>query len=436
MQPVFYVVEAFPRVSETFVSGKALWLLDQGVPLTVVDKYPWQRQYGPFSTADQQRLAACTLALYPGQTPLARMANRGLAVMKAWAYGLPRYPMALRRFQQLSARYAKSSHSRVRGMTFMEAQKAKAHQNIDRFLNFYYAMALRPQAVHVHHGFNALDWVPVKQVLGDKLRLVVSFLGRDVTVDPAENPAMYHELFAVADVCLASSPYLRDLAIYYGCPPEKIHVHPVEINTDFFYFRSGKPFVLSPDRVLRIVSVGRLVWEKDYETALEAIARLRHLLPQCRLQYTVFGDGPLRDDLGKCAKQLQLEGVVHFAGDANPYQIRDHLWEADLFLITSISEGLGAAALEAQSCGLPVVATRTGGLPYAVCDGETGFIADPGDAQALAHHMKTLAENPDLCRRMGEAGHRHISTHFSARMLYPRLLSYYGMSVPQVSAIR
>jgi colanic acid/amylovoran biosynthesis glycosyltransferase len=424
-------VETFPKLSETFISGKALWLLEQGVPLRVIDKYPGQREYGYFSPEVAAAFQTCTAGLYPGGNTLSRLFNRSRMILDAWAYGLPRYPLELREFQHM-ARLA----SGISGGFYLPGQyrrqKGQAQQAIDRFLDFHWAMRERPQCIHVHHGFNALDWVPVKRVLGDRVRLVVSFLGRDVTVDAQDNPQMYQPLFEVGDLYLASSPYLRELAINAGCPADRIHVHPVEIDTDYFY-PVPKPEAL-PNTV-QILSVGRLVWEKDYDTALRAVARLKTLLPEATVHYAIVGDGPLREELEHLVQTLQLEGNVTFHGARDREWVRALYGQADLFLITSISEGLGAAALEAQACGVPVVATDVGGLPYAVSHEKTGLLAPPGEDELLASLMQRLFTDPTGRLQMGAAARQHVEANFSARVLYPRLLSYYGITAPEPVAL-
>lgn len=430
MQPIFHVVETFPKLSESFIYGKVAWLLEQGIPTRVIDKYPQRREYDYFPPHLQQAFKACTLGLYPGHNTLQRTINRSLKVLRAWSYGLPRYPLLLRRYQHTVAANRRNRDFQWPMPSNRRSKvSAKVHtqQSIDRFLNLYYTLKLKPSCIHVHFGFNALDWVPIKQVLGDRVQLMVSFLGSDLTVYPKDNPAMYKPLFDVGDMYLASSPYLRDLAVEYGCPEDKIHVHPVEIDTEFF---QPPPEPLSSTPVFRIISVGRLVWEKDYRTALNAVAILKSLVPDAAIEYHIVGDGPLEGELRALAQHLHLEGCVTFWGAKDRKWVRKQLWQSDVFFLTSISEGLGASILEAAACGLPVVATQVGGIPMTVVDEESGFLLPASMEDALAHKLKRLMHDATLREKMGAAGRQHVLSQFSAPILYPRLLEYYGLSQP------
>jgi colanic acid/amylovoran biosynthesis glycosyltransferase len=235
---------------------------------------------------------------------------------------------------------------------------------------------------------------------------------------------MYHPLFAVGDAYVASSPYLRDLAIGHGCPPDKIRVHPVEIDTGWFC----PPDVLlpeSPDKT--ILSVGRLVWEKDYNTALEAVAILKAAEPAWNLTYRIYGEGPLESELKAKVTQLGLSETVILEGAVDRTRLKQAYQSADVFLMPSVSEGLGSAALEAQACGLTVAATEVGGLPWAVRHQKTGLLSPAQNPQAIAASLRQILSNPALRQQMGEAARRHVEAEFSGKgidnMTYPDAFS-------------
>lgn len=418
--PIVHVVEAFPKLSESFISNKLLWIQAQGIPTWVIDKFPAQREYAYFPEEIQKTFKALSTGLYPGNNTLQRTLNRCLTVLNAWGYSLPRHPLILREFQ----RQQNHVPLRLTPPWPFAVPKQDVQQRIDHFLTLYHALRLTPRCVHVHFGFNALDWIPAKRVLGDKLRLVVSFLGGDLTLHPQAHPGLYAELFEVGDDFLASSPYLRDLAVGYGCPPEKIHIHPVEIDTDFFAPNADPNEEGAP---LRILSVGRLVWEKDYDTALRAMAHLKALLPDIPFTYDIVGDGPLKESLQRHVKTLRLEGIVTFHGNQSQAWVRDRLRQSDLFLLTSVSEGLGSALLEASACGLPVVATRVGGIPFAVQDTVTGLLVAPQNPEAITASLQALLQDGSLRHTMGHAGRRYVEAHFAAKILYSNLLEHYGL---------
>jgi glycosyltransferase involved in cell wall biosynthesis len=172
-----------------------------------------------------------------------------------------------------------------------------------------------------------------------------------------------------------------------------------------------------------IVSVGRLAEPKDFSTLVSALSRLDAGTTRLR----ILGDGPLREALAAQIEGLGLDGSVELAGEVT--DVGRHLDEADVFVLSSRSEGMPISVLEAMSAGLPVVATDVGGLSEVVVDGTTGFLVPAGDADALASRLHALIVDPDLRTRFGDSGHSRARDLFSLpgwrerhRQLYRSLL--------------
>ena len=169
------------------------------------------------------------------------------------------------------------------------------------------------------------------------------------------------------------------------------------------------------DGTLRVVSVSRLHWVKGYEFALQALAIVRR--SGLEIDYTIIGQA---DDKGMLsvlttARDLGLESSVHVRGTRSPAEIVETLRSADVFLLTSLSEGLSTATLEAMAVGLPVVVTDVGGMREAVTDGVDGFVVPPRDPDTIAAALVELAGDAELRRRMGEQGRRRAVDDFDAR---------------------
>ena len=157
-----------------------------------------------------------------------------------------------------------------------------------------------------------------------------------------------------------------------------------------------------------IGAVGRLVPEKGYGYLLEAVAVLatRH----AGLRLLIVGDGEQREQLENQAGELGISDRVHFAG------VRDDIPELlemiDIFCMTSLSEGLPMALLEAMAAGKPVVATSVGDIPNAVSTRDTGLLVAPGEPRALSEALQALLASPDSAARMGQAGRRFVTQRF------------------------
>src|SRR5262249_25564180 len=149
-----------------------------------------------------------------------------------------------------------------------------------------------------------------------------------------------------------------------------------------------------------VVSVARLSPEKDLPTLLQAAALIVRVHSRFRLE--IAGDGPRLPDLRRMADELGLEHRVRFLVEV--HDVAALLAQARLFVQSSVSEGISLTLLEAMARGLPVAATRVGGNPEVVLDGETGLLVPPRDPAALAAAMLHLLRHPDQSRRMGRAG--------------------------------
>lgn len=155
--------------------------------------------------------------------------------------------------------------------------------------------------------------------------------------------------------------------------------------------------------------VARLAPEKDVGYFLEAAALIKNLLPHAR--FLIAGDGPLRPTLERQIPLLGLQNRAFLLGERR--DIPALLRAADCFCLPSRQEGLGIAVLEAMASGLPVAATRVGGVPEIVDESKTGLLVPPRDPQALAGALAALLADPVGAKAMGAAGRARVENHFS-----------------------
>lgn len=169
------------------------------------------------------------------------------------------------------------------------------------------------------------------------------------------------------------------------------------------------PKTVAAPGAARLITVGRLAAVKNFGLLIRAFAGLA--ARWSKLELHIVGDGPERTALETLVKQLGLADAVKFLGFRS--DIDALLAQSDLFVLTSLSEGIPMAILEAMRSGLPVVATRVGGVPATVEDGVTGRLVDSGDERALTRALATLIEYPDSAVAMGAAGHARAQREFS-----------------------
>ena len=164
---------------------------------------------------------------------------------------------------------------------------------------------------------------------------------------------------------------------------------------------------------LLLGSVGRLSNQKDPITMIEAFCIVIKRFPSAHL--TLVGDGELRDEILIKIDQLQLNGRVHLTGNKNdPWKIYHSL---DLFIMSSIYEGLGRSITEALSCGVPVVCTSVEGVPEIVRDNETGILVPPKDPSALAAGIIKSLNDMDNARKMAEEGRKFVNENFDVKKM-------------------
>jgi glycosyltransferase involved in cell wall biosynthesis len=224
-----------------------------------------------------------------------------------------------------------------------------------------------------------------------------------------------------ADAFVAMSRAIRDEMIAARVPAERVFVLPHGVDTQ--RFRPADPAERSalrarlrlPDGVLAAWT-GRLLRGKGLETLLEALAVVAGESPDLRLVLVGSGAGQalsVEDALRRRAAEGDLAGRVVFAGRLD--RVEEALRAADFFAFPSLFEGLGISLVEAAACGLPAVASRTGGIVDVVEEGRSGLLVAPGDPTALAGGLRTLAASPEGRASMGREARRVALERFDER---------------------
>ena len=179
---------------------------------------------------------------------------------------------------------------------------------------------------------------------------------------------------------------------------------------------------------LRVLSVGRLVAKKDILTCIRAFAQAHAQVP--RLHYEVIGDGPLRVEAQHLIHTLGLEGSIELRGALPHGEVLLAMQRASLFLHHAVTapdgdeEGWPIVVAEAAAHGLPVVATQHAGIPTQVIHGTTGLLCAEHDVDATVKALVRLAEEADLRKAMGRAARRHVRERFDRTMQLDALARY------------
>ena len=221
-----------------------------------------------------------------------------------------------------------------------------------------------------------------------------------------------------ADAVLAITPRLARQLVSEGVEEDRLHVVPPGVNPALF----GGPFADPFPRIgrPRVVFAGRLAPQKGVRTLIEAA----RLLKTPGVQVLLVGDGPQRSTLERDVRRLAVGDMVHLLGFVPHERVPAVLSHADLLVLPSLYEELGTVLLEAMWVGLPIVASRTGGIPDIIDEGVNGVLVSPGDPEALAGAIDRLLAEPDLARRLGAAA-RKRARDYDWGVLAGRILAVY-----------
>lgn len=193
-----------------------------------------------------------------------------------------------------------------------------------------------------------------------------------------------------------------------GIPSSRIHTIYEGMDLSL-YPKPVQPKHRKPGEPAVIGTVAHLSPEKGLNYLVEAAA----LIPRVRdrMRFVIVGSGKCLHELEELAARKGLADIFHFAGfHDNTYQFMKSF---DIFALPSLSEGLSSAILEAMAASLPIVATRVGGIPELVKEGENGLLVAPADPRALARAIEQMADNPEESMRMGQRGRERMEIQFT-----------------------
>jgi len=216
---------------------------------------------------------------------------------------------------------------------------------------------------------------------------------------------------------IANTNLAVERAIAVGYAPNRIFLvrNAVEATQNDFESGHGRKF--------RLLFAGRLVEQKRPELFIELARSLLRSLPDFDLEFIIAGDGPLRPRLEGLADRYQLRSDIRFLGERAI--MADVYTQADVLVSTSAHEGTPNVILEAMAHGLPVVATRVGGVPEIVQDG-CGILVDTGDLDGLVNAASTLILDDRLREGMGRRARIHVMNEHSIDHLRKRLRDVYS----------
>jgi len=350
---IAYVLNIFPKISETFIAGELAELRRRGVELRI-------------------------LSLLPPRGELQHEIIRRAGLDRLVEYDVSRFADALREFQ--------------------------------------------PELIHAHFAKEATEQARALAALTG-VPFTFTAHGYDIHRKP---PPDFRERAEAAGAVVTVSESNRDFIVTnFGVAREHINVIPCGVDTERFrppnddsQKRSSTP---GPPL---IVCVARLVAVKNLGLLLEVCALLRER--GVKFSCAIIGDGTLNAELKAKRAVLRLDKIVTMPGAADQDEVLRWWQRASVGVLTSENEGMPVSLMEAAACGVPVVATRVGGIPELVEDGVTGILSPPGDKRAIADALEKLLSEPQFRERMGAAARERALKMFSVARQVDALLTMWS----------
>lgn len=287
-----------------------------------------------------------------------------------------------------------------------------------------------PALIHAHFGIEGVYALPLAQRLD--IPLVTTFHGFDATLTPcallsspawAQYPLRRRRLARHGDLFLCASSFIRDRLLAQGFPPARTRTH--YIGVDCEAIRPRDPAEEQPI----ILHVARLEEVKGTAYLLRAFATVAQRRVDAEL--VIIGEGPLRRSLQALSATLRIPERVRFLGAQPHAEVLAWMRRAAALVLPGVrtasgrAEGLGLVLLEAAASGVPVIASRVGGMPEAVTDGQTGFLVPERDVRALAERLAELLDDAPLRRALGAQGRTRVEERFDLRRQTAALESLY-----------
>ncbi len=274
--------------------------------------------------------------------------------------------------------------------------------------------------LHVHYAIPlAISAYLAKQALGPGgPKTLCTLHGTDITLVGSDRSFFEITRFSIdaVDGVTAVSEYLRNKTISVFGTTRPIHVVRNFVDTKRFYPRPAgacrEHYAGKGEKIVAHLSNFRAV--KNIPGVVQMFARLQQRVPAKLL---LIGDGPQTAEAFSLAKSLGVAGDVKFLG--NREDVDEILCAADVFLLPSNYEAFGLAALEAMACGVPVVASRVGGVSELIEDGKTGFLVRPDEYDAGAERLYQILTDSSLAFRLREAGLKAVRDNFTAEAVVP-----------------
>ena len=304
------------------------------------------------------------------------------------------------------------------------------HQPYDLALATKMATVARSEKLdllHVHYAIpHSISAILARESIKQKryVPVITTLHGTDITLVGADRSYLPITRYGLqqSDGVTAVSRFLKQATIE-TFDFDEIEVIPNFICPSFYKRLTDSPLKdeLAPNGEKLLVHVSNFRAVKRPVDCVEILAKVREKGGNARL--VMVGDGPERSACTFRAETLGVQDETIFVGkQAN---IADYMGIADVFMLPSELESFGLAALEAEACEVPVIATRIGGIPEVVTDGETGFLSDIGDTEKMSDDVMKFLNDEEMRRTFGKSARELAVSRYGTELIIPQYIKFY-----------
>jgi len=402
--PIAYIVQQYPNLTNTFIYREVLALRTRGIP---VQTFSIWRPHLDELSAEARQLVEETFYIFP---------LHSLRFIEAHVHYLLTRPR-----HYLGTLYFVLTRPNQR---WRDRLRSLAHFGE----GIYLAREIERRGIGHLHAHFIRSAASVAFIISRLLSIPYSItVHTGIYTERALIEEKIHAARFVITCTYYAKQYIKQL---YGdvCSTRIIGIHH-GIDLSRFKPPASSAFFLAGERDHTILAVGQLQERKGMHYLIEAC----HLLRQTGCQFTcsIVGEGPLRPQLESLIKRLQLEDVIHLHGAIPQEKLIDLYSTATLFVLPCViagnadRDGIPNVLIEAMAMQVPVISTPVSGIPELIDDGQTGFLVQPGDAQALAAAMQTLLVDEKLRRRLAIAGRQKVLQEFDVHQNAAQLVSLF-----------
>ena len=279
--------------------------------------------------------------------------------------------------------------------------------------------------IHSHTLYSSYEYLYLKDVFN--IPFVTTFHGLEPQSSKSLATKKIRFVLERTDVFIVNTRFARKQLTDMGCNQDKIHIIPQGTNTTDFPFKAR---TISKNKPVNILSVGRLSIEKGFHIAVNGIARLVEHYPNIR--YHIIGSGPEEQHLTKLIHSIGLQDTVQIYGSVSTDELALHYSNAHIFILPSIdfhdgshTETQGVVLQEAQSSGIPVIASRTGGIPEVIREDITGLLFEEKNDEQLSQKLESLLRDEQLYLTLSQQARKDVEDNYSIEVIGNKLLDVY-----------